>query len=138
VNILCLTFVFLIFSVQMIHADSTAAEDAALKASNAWLDLVDAGKYDASWDEAALYFRNAITKDKWAPTIKAAREPFGKVLKRTLKSKQFTKEMAGAPDAEYVIIQYQTSFENKQSATETVIPMLDKDGKWRVSGYYVR
>jgi ribosomal protein S17E len=37
-----------------------------------------------------------------------------------------------------VIIQYDSSFENKKSAVETVTPMLDKDGKWRVSGYYIK
>ena len=25
-----------------------------------------------------------------------------------------------------------------QSAVETVTPMLDKDGQWRVSGHYIR
>jgi len=42
------------------------------------------------------------------------------------------------PDGEYVVIQYDSSFEHKQSAVETVTPMLDKDGKWRVSGYYIK
>jgi hypothetical protein len=37
-----------------------------------------------------------------------------------------------------VVIQYETIFEKKQSAIETVTPMLDKDGKWRVSGYYIK
>lgn len=27
---------------------------------------------------------------------------------------------------------------NKKSAIETVTPMMDKDGKWRVSGYYIK
>ena len=44
----------------------------------------------------------------------------------------------GAPDGEYVVIQFKTSFENKKSGIETVTPMLDKDGKWRVSGYYIK
>jgi hypothetical protein len=43
-----------------------------------------------------------------------------------------------APDGEYVVIQFEASFENKKSAIETVTPMLDKDGNWRVSGYYVK
>ncbi|MGA9534411.1 MAG: DUF4019 domain-containing protein [Desulfobacterales bacterium] len=27
---------------------------------------------------------------------------------------------------------------NKTSAVETITPMLDKDGQWRVSGYYIK
>jgi len=38
----------------------------------------------------------------------------------------------------YVVIEFTASFENKKSAIETVTPMMDKDGKWRVSGYYVK
>ncbi len=30
------------------------------------------------------------------------------------------------------------SFENKTDAIETVTPILDKDGIWRVSGYYIK
>jgi len=44
----------------------------------------------------------------------------------------------GAPDGKYVIIQFETSFENKASAVETVTPMQDADGVWRVAGYFVK
>lgn len=57
---------------------------------------------------------------------------------RKLKSATYTKTLPGAPDGEYVVIQYDSSFVNKKSAVETVTPMLDKDGKWRVSGYFIR
>jgi hypothetical protein len=46
--------------------------------------------------------------------------------------------LPGAPDGDYVVIQFVTSFGNKKSAIETVTPMLEKDGSWRVSGYYIR
>ncbi|HWN92533.1 MAG TPA: DUF4019 domain-containing protein, partial [Verrucomicrobiae bacterium] len=46
--------------------------------------------------------------------------------------------LPGAPDGEYVVIQYETAFENKASAVETITPMLDKDGSWRISGYYIK
>jgi hypothetical protein len=36
------------------------------------------------------------------------------------------------------IVSFQTPFENKKAAVETVTPMLDTDGQWRVSGYYIR
>src|SRR3990172_8443962 len=44
----------------------------------------------------------------------------------------------GAPDGQYVVIQYETSFERKSSAIETITPIREKDGKWRVAGYYIR
>jgi len=114
------------------------AEKAAIESANAWLQLVDAGEYSQSWQESAEFFRNAVEKDKWEKSLKTFRTPLGKMVSRKVKSKQYTTSAPGAPDGQYVIIQYQTTFENKKSAIETVTPMLDKDGKWRVSGYYIK
>lgn len=70
--------------------------------------------------------------------LHATRDPLGKLVSRKLKSADYKTSLPGAPDGQYVVIQYETSFEHKQSALETVTPMLDKDGKWRVSGYYIK
>ncbi len=115
-----------------------AAEQQAVHAAEAWLALVDGGAYAESWDTAAAYFKGAVRRDQWEATIRGAREPLGKVLSRRLSSKQYFTSLPGAPDGHYVVIQYQTSFEGKSSAVETVTPMRDNDGKWRVSGYYIR
>jgi hypothetical protein len=114
------------------------AEDLAAKAASQWLALVDDGKYAASWDQSAQLFRAAVTKEKWQESVSEVRKPLGKVISRRVKSKQYTQALPGAPDGEYVVIQYDTSYENRKSSVETVTPMLDKDGKWRVSGYYIR
>lgn len=114
------------------------AEKAAIESAQTWLELVDSEKYAGSWEEAAEYFKSAVTKVNWRQTIRAVRKPLGKTLSRKLKSQRYATSLPGAPDGEYVVIQYNTTFENKKSAVETVTPMLDKDGKWRVSGYYIR
>ena len=108
------------------------------KAAQAWLALTDSGKYAESWDEAAQLFKNSVTKEQWSGMVKAVRTPLGKVWSRKLKSAKYATTLPGAPDGEYVVIQYDTSFANKSSAVETITPMLDKDGKWRVSGYYIK
>ncbi len=113
-------------------------EQVAQQSSDAWLALVDSGKYADSWQEASQFFKAAVTKDQWQNTLRAARDPLGKMRSRKLKSATYTKTLPGAPDGEYVVIQYESSFEHKQSAVETVTPMLDKDGKWRVSGYFIK
>jgi hypothetical protein len=116
----------------------TAAEKAAGSSATKWLGLVDTGDYAASWDEAAQFFKNAVSKERWKEQIKAARAPLGKLNSRKLKSATYTTSLPGAPDGQYVVIQYDSSFEHKTSAVETVTPMLDKDGLWRVSGYFIR
>ena len=111
---------------------------AAVAAAESWLSLVDSETYAESWDEASQFFKGAIKKDQWTQTMQAARKPFGKNISRELKSKSYRTALPGAPDGEYVIIQFKASFENKKSAIETITPMLDKDGKWRVTGYYMK
>ena len=119
-------------------AQAQKPEHLAQQAAESWLALVDSGKYADSWQEAAQMFKAAVTKEKWQSMVQPVRGPLGKLLSRKLKSATNTKTLPGAPDGEYVVVQYDTSFEHKQSAIETVTPMLDKDGKRRVSGYYIK
>ena len=123
--------------VQGVWADE-GAKEAALEASQAWLALVDGGNYSESWEQAAQYFKAAVLKAQWQQSMTAFRKPLGTVVSRKLKSMNFTRTLPGAPDGEYVVIQYDTSFENKKSAVETITPMYDIDRKWRVSGYYIK
>jgi hypothetical protein len=130
-------FSVVVFSVSLLVADE-AKEQKAATAAQEWLSLVDAGKYGESWDDTAAFFRGAVPQDTWKQQLTAVRKPLGKVLSRTVASKKYARSLPGAPDGEYVVVQFNTSFENKKSAVETVTPMLDKDGKWRVSGYYIK
>jgi hypothetical protein len=113
-------------------------EQLAQQSSDAWLVSIDSGKYADSWQDASSLFKAHVSKKQWQSMVGSVRDPLGKMLSRKLKSATYTKTLPGAPDGEYVVIQYDSSFEHKQSAVETVTPMLDKDGKWRVSGYYIK
>lgn len=115
-----------------------AKEKEASRAANFWLALVDGGSYAKSWERAADYFKTAVQKEQWVASLTAIRKPLGKTIYRTLKYKKYTTTLPGAPDGEYVVLQFETSFQNKKFATETVTPMRDNDGKWRVSGYYIK
>jgi hypothetical protein len=117
---------------------NTKPEQLAQRSAEVWLDLVDSGKYAESWQEASSLFKAAIGKDDWQNKLRTTRDPFGKMLSRKLKSATYKTTAPGAPDGEYVVIQYDSSFEHKRSAVETVTPMLDKDGKWRVAGYFIK
>jgi hypothetical protein len=113
-------------------------EQQAQQMAEAWLKLVDAGQYDKSHDAAAKLFRDAVAKEMWAQQVKAVREPLGALKLRRFKTATYSTTLPGAPDGEYVVIQFETSFANKKDAVETVTPMLDADGKWHVSGYFIK
>ena len=110
----------------------------AQEAATAWLALVDHGSYAASWDKASSIFQSAISQSGWESALKSVRAPLGQVKSRKLKSATYTKTIPGAPEGEYVVIQYETEFANKPGAIETVTPMREKDGSWKVSGYFVK
>lgn len=113
-------------------------EQIAQQSAEAWLARVDAGEYVESWQQASSTFKAHVTKDQWQKMISATLGPLGSNTSRKLKSARYTTSLPGAPDGEYVVIQYESSFEHKQSAIETITPMLDKDGLWHVSGYLIK
>ncbi len=66
------------------------------------------------------------------------RKPLGTLLERKFSGAEFRTALPGAPDGKYVVITYRSSFQNKRITVETVTPMQEADGKWRVSGYYIQ
>jgi hypothetical protein len=114
------------------------AEKKAVASADAWLPLVDQEKYGDAWESASAYLKNAIGKESFITALNGARKPLGKMKSRQIKSKEYRTSLPGAPDGEYVVMQFETSFESKKSAIETITPMLDKDGTWKVSGYFIK
>ncbi len=113
------------------------AEEVALGVSDKWLTLVDKGDYIKSWERAGEIFRRMVTKAEWQTKLDMFRKPLGKVSERKVKSKQFTTTLPDAPQGEYVVLEYETAFANKKTLTETVTCIREKDGKWKVGGYYI-
>jgi hypothetical protein len=113
-------------------------EDLAKQSAATWLALIDAGKYASSWQDAAKTFKAHVTKKQWENALRASRSPLGALQSRKLQGATYKTSLPGAPDGQYVVLQYESSFEHKQSAIETVTPMLEADGTWRVSGYFIK
>lgn len=137
--------------VALLTGPSVAAddpEDAAQAAAESWLRLVDDGNYAASWEQAARMLKGAVKPAEWSQMAGGVRTPIGKLVSRRLKSREYTPKMPTTRvvggkvytwgEGRYVVIQYDSVFANKASAVETVIPMADPDGVWRVSAYSIR
>jgi hypothetical protein len=124
--------------VASIAASDESSEAPATAAAVAWLALVDAGNYAASWNAAATRFRKSVPQEQWQSRVASARGPLGALQSRQLLSATFRQNLPGAPDGDYVVIRFSASFANKATAIETVTPMKDEDGSWRVAGYYIK
>jgi hypothetical protein len=136
-RVVFLATVLVLGFIQMGNAEEKSKQK-AVEAAQKWLAFVDQGEYSKSWETASDYFKGAVTEKQWQQALNAVRSPLGKVTTRKLKSKQYATSLPGAPDGEYVVIQFETSFEKKKSSIETITPMKERDGSWRVSGYYIK
>jgi len=114
------------------------AEEAASSAAHAWLSRIDSGDYPGSWKEGSGYFQRAVSEQSWVASLEAVRTPLGKPVSRKAVKAQESSSLPGAPDGRYVVMSFKTAFERKESAVETVTFMLDKDGKWRAAGYFIK
>lgn len=119
-------------------APDTSSIAQATAAGSAWVSLLDAGELEASWDSAALAFQAAVSRREWLQAVMQARGPFEPFGTRTLVGAQFHATLPNAPPGPYVILSYQTAVEGNRTVIETVVPMRLADGRWRVSGYFVR
>lgn len=114
-----------------------SAEGEAEAEARQWLELVDDKNYDESWAQASTLFQAKVTKQDWSDAVTSVRGSLGKIVSRNLKSATYATALPGAPDGEYVVLVFETTFDNSRFAVETVTPMKDS-GNWRVSGYFIR
>ena len=132
---------FIVALAIAVAVSSGQAEDIdtlpAQKEALAWLENVDAGGYGTSWDDAAGIFRKAVTRENWEKALAGVRAPLGAAGPRKMRSVTYTRNPPNAPEGEYVVIQYDTVF-SLRGAVETITPMKEADGRWRVSGYFIR
>ncbi len=117
---------------------ATGGNVAATSAAEVWLASVDDGQFEKSWDSAAKILRDLVTKQDWVTLAKTKRPPLGKVVSRKLGESAAAKTFPGAPEGTYVALQYDTEFEHKKVARETLTVTVDADGQWKVCGYYIR
>ena len=115
----------------------SGGEVAAAAAAEVWIGLVDDGQFEKSWDTAAKILQGVVTKKDWVDLATAKRPPLGKVVSRKMASAKPAQTLPGAPEGNYVVIQYSTEFEHKKVAAETMTLAMD-GGQWKVSGYYIR
>ncbi|MGD0586278.1 MAG: DUF4019 domain-containing protein [Oryzomonas sp.] len=138
-----LRFVFLISVGLLLAAGIAMAQDdkldkAAVTSAEEWLAVVDNGNYADSWEKAATFSKKSVTKEQWVKSLQSFRKPLGRLVSRKLQSTTLRKSLQGTPDGKYVVITFKTVFDKKKFVIETVSPVLDTDGKWHVTGYYIK
>lgn len=119
-------------------AQRASAVHKGQEAAVAWLDLLDSGQYTASWDQAAPQLQRKVARAAWEARVRDQRAPLGPVVARRLKWANYTETLPELPARQYVVLEYETRFANRVSAAETVTPVKDAYGIWRVGAYTIR
>ena len=122
----------------MLSGGAYANEDEAKAGSLAaqqWLEMVDSGNYKQAWSSAHGFLQGTVPEDKWVKNATKERNKLGAVIERTLTSSKYTTKLPvpGAPEGEYVISTFDTTFKKKGRKLEVVIVAKTDDGLWQVT-----
>ncbi len=113
-------------------ASAETSEVAIVQSARDWLALVDAGRWDQSWNATGKAFKDLNTSAKWAEVSQSVRPPLGAAVSREMLSR----ESVPTPPHGNEIVKFRTSFANKPDALETVA-LVHEGGQWRVVGYWI-
>ena len=97
---------------------------------------MDDQKYEESWNQAGSMFRDQVMPEQWVASLKRFRQPLGGLVSRASSRVEFAKTLRGAPDGDYAIIHFTTSFKNGSAVTERLTLVME-DGRWQVAAYAI-
>lgn len=116
--------------------ENAKRKDAALKAAEAYLVLLDKGKFAESWEASAANFRNGLPQRKWVDALNKTRKPFGRLRSRKLNRI----EMKATEDPERIDQAWVYSdlrFMTGLSPGELTVVFFEKGKEWKVSAYFI-
>jgi Protein of unknown function (DUF4019) len=112
-------------------------EQAAERQALGFLGYLDHGRYADSYAYTGMLIRAQLDRDAFAKQLEKARAGVGALMSRELINATYSTTVPGAPEGQYVVLNYGASFANRQQAEETLTLAFAK-GYWRVSGYYIK
>ena len=117
---------------------SIAEQQVAQDSADAWMALIDSMDYVASWEHASAAFQQQVTQTQWEQALQSALAPLGPLLSRAPQGREYTTTLPNAPEGEYIVITYGSSYTQLENAVETVVMTRNPAGEWKPAGYYVR
>ena len=118
-----------------VYAGQEEEAKAGSLAAQHWLEIQDSGNYKQCWSSAHPFFQATNPEAKWVNSARETRNKLGPVIERTLTQSQYMTKLPfpGAPEGEYVISTFETTFKNKGRMLEVVIDAKTDDGSWQVT-----
>jgi uncharacterized protein DUF4019 len=128
---------FVSVALGLMLGPALAADNSYIAVAQAWLALLDQGKYAESWGATGSYFQSVVTQDDFVRRTKATRDEVGALKVRNLQNQIAATQAPGAPDGQYEELDYRTDFANAADQTEVVVLRREGDA-WKVTGYGIK
>lgn len=136
-----LSLIILVFCCSTALADTPPqwpGTDAAVQAAERFVERLDNGSYQQLWQEATPLFQALNPAEKWTARQQLIRTAYGPRLSRQFHRLDQRNNFALSPDGHYCIVQFESSFQNKQYTIETIVLIETLEGAWLVREYVIR
>lgn len=108
---------------------SRSEATAAAVAAEAFLELIDEGRWADSYAATGAEFRRLNTLKTWSDVSARIRPPLGKVLTRDIVGNEYVP----APPQGYRLVKFRSAYANGTQQTESV-SLAWEEGAWKVAG----
>src|SRR5690349_11544804 len=95
----------LLFLTSRIYAQESNILDKVESSARSWLELVDQGNYQESWENLSPLSKDKTSAAEWIKLITAIRASRGTMSARYIATAGSTKTLSGFPEGEYVQLQ---------------------------------
>jgi hypothetical protein len=115
----------------------TTEEQAAQRQALGFLGYLDHGRFADSYAYTGMLIRSQLDREAFASQVEKARSGTGAIQARELIDAGYSTTVPGAPEGQYVVLHYHSSFANRPDTVETLTLAMAK-GYWRVDGWYIK
>lgn len=118
---------------QPTEASHERAKDEARVAAASWLEEIDDGDFDDSWEAAASVFQARVSKEAWEEEGRRLRDSVQTPTRRTVTMVKYRDALRQAGDGPVVILKYRSEI-GGTVIQETVVTIRENTS-WKVAGY---
>ena len=133
-----LALFLLLFFTSMTCAQESNILDKVESSARSWLELVDHGNYQESWENSSPLLKAKTSAAEWIKLITAIRASRGAMSARYIATAGSTKTLSGFPEGEYVQLQFYATFTKKGLALETITLAKTPRETWQVVEYSIK
>ena len=124
-----------LLGLALLVAIPAAANDGPLeRAAGSWLALLDAGRFDDAWREAADLLRRSTSQAEWQDATRRLREEMGTVAAREAVTRDYHQDLNGIPGI-FFTLRFRTRLADGREVVEVLTLTPDAGQQYRAAAY---